>query len=87
MQKWGRGVKNAGDTPSLELEKEKFYLIGYTYPKGGLYYAELRRVEENKGVSCSSNATDFCYAQCPNPRAGREKASKTMQFAKREVYC
>ena len=29
----------------------------------------------------------YCYAQCPNPRAGREKASKTMQLAKREVYC
>ena len=28
-----------------------------------------------------------CYAWCPNPRAGREKASKTMQLAKREVYC
>ena len=27
-----------------------------------------------------------CFARCPNPRAGREKASKTMQFAKREVY-
>ena len=29
----------------------------------------------------------LCYARCPNPRAGREKASKTMQLAKREVYC
>ena len=28
-----------------------------------------------------------CYARCPNPRAGREKASKTMQLAKRELYC
>ena len=28
----------------------------------------------------------FCYAQRPNPRAGRGKASKTMQLAKREVY-
>ena len=28
-----------------------------------------------------------CYAQCLNPRAGREKASKTMQLAKRELYC
>ena len=28
-----------------------------------------------------------CYAQCPNPQAGREKASKTMQLTKREVYC
>ena len=28
-----------------------------------------------------------CYARCPNPRAGREKASKTMQLAKREAYC
>ena len=24
-----------------------------------------------------------CYAQCPNPRAGREKASKTMQLARK----
>ena len=24
-----------------------------------------------------------CYARCPNPRAGREKASKTIQLAKR----
>ena len=24
----------------------------------------------------------YCYAWCPNPRAGREKASKTMQHAK-----
>ena len=29
----------------------------------------------------------YCYARCWNPRAGREKASKTMQLAKREVYC
>ena len=29
----------------------------------------------------------WCSARCPNPRAGREKASKTMQLAKREVYC
>ena len=29
----------------------------------------------------------LCYARCPNPRVGREKASKTMQLAKREVYC
>ena len=28
-----------------------------------------------------------CYVRCPNPRVGREKASKTMQLAKREVYC
>ena len=28
-----------------------------------------------------------CYARCPNPQAGREKASKTMQLAKREIYC
>ena len=27
-----------------------------------------------------------CYARCPNPRAGRENASKTMQLAKRKVY-
>ena len=52
-------MKNADDSPSLELEKEKFYLIGYTYPKGSLHYAELGRREENKGVSCSSNAIDF----------------------------
>lgn len=52
-------MKNAGDSPPLELEKEKFYLIGYTYPQESLYYAELGRAEENKGVSCSSNATDF----------------------------
>ena len=25
----------------------------------------------------------YCCARCPNPRAGREKASKTMQLAKR----
>ena len=28
----------------------------------------------------------MCSARCPNPWAGREKASKTMQFTKREVY-
>ena len=28
-----------------------------------------------------------CYARCLNPRAGREKASKTMKHTKREVYC
>ena len=27
------------------------------------------------------------YARCPNPQTGREKASKTMQLAKREFYC
>ena len=27
-----------------------------------------------------------CFAQCPNPWAGREKASKIMQLTKREVY-
>ena len=27
-----------------------------------------------------------CSARCPNPWAGREKASKTVQFTKREVY-
>ena len=27
-----------------------------------------------------------CSARCLNPRAGREKAFKTMQFTKREVY-
>ena len=30
---------------------------------------------------------NYCYARCPNPRVGREKASKTMQLTKREVYC
>ena len=29
----------------------------------------------------------LCYARFPNPQAGREKASKTMQLTKREVYC
>ena len=28
-------------------------------------------------------AEDDCSARCPNPRARREKASKTMQFAKK----
>ena len=27
-----------------------------------------------------------CYARCPNPRAGREKASKTMQHAKKGKF-
>ena len=27
-----------------------------------------------------------CYAQCPNPWAGREKASKTMQLAKKGKF-
>ena len=34
--------------------------------------------------SCLSSIK--CCAWCLNPRAGREKASKTMQLAKREVY-
>ena len=29
------------------------------------------------------HATRTCFAQCPNPRVGREKASKTMQLAKK----
>ena len=37
--------------------------------------------------SCLENSMDRgawgCYARCPNPQAGREKASKTMQLAKR----
>ena len=27
-----------------------------------------------------------CFARCPNPQAGREKASKTMQFAKKGKF-
>ena len=27
-----------------------------------------------------------CFARCPNPRAGREKASKTIQLAKKEKF-
>ena len=27
-----------------------------------------------------------CYAECPNPRAGREKASKTVQHAKKGKF-
>ena len=27
-----------------------------------------------------------CYAQCPNPQVGREKASKTMQLAKKQKF-
>ena len=30
--------------------------------------------------------TKHCYAQCPNPREGREKAAKAMQLTKREVW-
>ena len=36
---------------------------------------------------CLGYIYKYCYAQCPNPREGREKTSKTMQLAKREVYC
>ena len=28
----------------------------------------------------------ICYAQCPNPREGREKASKTMQLTKKGKF-
>ena len=28
----------------------------------------------------------LCFARCPNPRAGREKASKTMQLAKKGKF-
>ena len=28
----------------------------------------------------------MCYAQCPNPRVGREKASKTMQLTKKGKF-
>ena len=28
----------------------------------------------------------MCFARCPNPRAGREKASKTMQLAKKGKF-
>ena len=28
----------------------------------------------------------YCYAGCPNPRAGRGKASKTMQLAKKGKF-
>ena len=38
-----------------------------------------------KRCFCSYSASP-CSAQCPNPWAGREKAFKTMQFTKREVY-
>ena len=40
-----------------------------------------------KVKSESEVAQSCCYAQCPNPGAGREKASETMQLTKREVYC
>ena len=30
--------------------------------------------------------SSYCYARCPNPRAGREKASKTMQHAKKGKF-
>ena len=39
--------------------------------------------KEKKKKDCSFC---FCFAQCPNPRAWREKASKTMKFTKSEVY-
>ena len=29
---------------------------------------------------------NMCYARCPNPRAGREKASKTMQHTKKGKF-
>ena len=34
---------------------------------------------------CGRDSTE-CSARCPNPWVGREKASKKMQFKKREVY-
>ena len=30
--------------------------------------------------------THSCFARCPNPRAGREKAPKTMQLAKKGKF-
>ena len=33
-----------------------------------------------------SRTSPQCYARCPNPRAGREKASKTMQLAKKGKF-
>ena len=39
-----------------------------------------------ENIKETEKALSECYAQCPNPPVGREKASKTMQLAKREVY-
>ena len=33
-----------------------------------------------------SSNTLYCYVRCPNPRAGREKASKTMQLSKKGKF-
>ena len=46
-----------------------------------------QRVKLLVRVSRQSFIPVGCYARCPNPRAGREKASKTMELSKREVYC
>ena len=49
-------------------------------PPGQLQFSQEKFIEVLEAESLCG------FARCPNPRAGREKASKTMQFAKREVY-
>ena len=40
----------------------------------------------NPHVIQSQHNRGWCYARCPNPQAGREKASKTMQHAKKGKF-
>ena len=70
-------------------KKDVFFLLKVWVKLIWLFLSYLRvpqinsSPKEKKKKDCSFC---FCFARCPNPRAWREKASKTMQFAKREVY-
>ena len=44
------------------------------------------RQENSSGLPFPSPEGSSCFARCLNPRAGREKASKTMQLAKKGKF-
>ena len=54
--------------------------------KLGKIKLKQNQVTHNFSKIVTEQLTENCSARCPNPWAGREKASKTMQFTKREVY-
>ena len=51
-----------------------------------LFWGNPRSLQMVIAAMKLKDSYSLCSARCPNPSAGREKAFKTMQFTKREVY-
>ena len=78
-----------GDSPGKNTGVGSHFLLQGIFPTQ-VFTPELsgspHPLRPAHNVSSFVNSCIACYAQCPNPRAGREKASKTMQLAEKGKF-